>query len=132
VTARRPWAFRASLAALSARAHSIGQSIAALIAAIGTKLRVQELLSVRPELKRRSVTAATATILALATTLGGIETWLHYRKLQNQLSIEGQLRRDAERAWAQHNPDPAEDKWRQIQALHGARAGTRRLRRFRH
>jgi eukaryotic-like serine/threonine-protein kinase len=122
VTARRPWAFRASLAALGARAHSIGQSIAATIAAIGTKLRVQELLSVRPELKRRSVMAATATILALATVLGGIETWLHYRKLQNQSWTENQLRRDAERAWAQHNPDPAEDKWRQVEALHGALA----------
>jgi eukaryotic-like serine/threonine-protein kinase len=70
--------------------------------------------------KRRLIMGGVGVVVLLGSVSVGIPLWRTHRKSRLLGLTEKNLREEAERLWDQHEPDQSEEKWKQIQSLHGA------------
>jgi hypothetical protein len=124
VPSRLKWDVGRFLTALKDRAVPVGLSLREL-SVRGTGAIAAWRLSPRDlAAKRRVILAVGGAVVLVGSVSIGLRMWRDYRTSHFPSAMEEDLRRQAEQAWEQHEPDRAEEKWRQLAALHGPLEGT--------
>jgi hypothetical protein len=70
--------------------------------------------------RRRLIIGGVAAVVLIGSVAVGIPIWRAHRASRLLSATENKLRSEAERLWDKNEPDQSEDKWKQIQAIHGA------------